>query len=75
MVLQLPNPHDWLTRGAAARILGVDAATVGRMVGDGRLRGYSPDGIRGERPPVIFWRPEVEALHEARRTAREGVQS
>lgn len=64
-----------MTRGAAAVVLEVDPATVGRMLDDGRLRRYAPAHAPTERPSMMLWRPEVVALAEARRTAREGVRT
>jgi hypothetical protein len=72
--LPLPNPEEWLTRGAAAVMLGVDPATVSRMAADGRLRSYSPVSAPEENAPIIMWLPEVAALAEARRIAKEGVR-
>jgi len=64
-----------MTRGAAAIVLGVDPATVGRMLDDGRLRRYEPASAPGERPSMMLWRAEVLALADARRVAREGVRT
>lgn len=73
--LPIPNPDDWLTRNAAAEILGVDPATVTRMVTAGRLTAYCPRGGNGEQRPTLYWLPEVRTLAEARRIAREGVSA
>lgn len=73
--LPLPNPDDWTTRAGAASALGVDPATVGRMVKAGRLSVYLPRGGRGERRPALFWCPEVLALRDARKVAKTGVVS
>lgn len=64
-----------MTRGAAALVLGVDPATVRRMVEDGRLRRYEPVSAPSEEARYMLWAPEVNALAEARRTAREGVKT
>lgn len=64
-----------MTRGAAALVLGVDPATVGRMVDDGRLRRYEPVSAPTEKPALMLWGAEVTALAEARRVAREGVKT
>ena len=72
--LPLPNPEEWLTRGAAAELLGCDPATVSRMIASNRLRSYSPIAAKDETAPILLWRPEVAALAEARRIAREGVR-
>lgn len=72
--LPLPNPEEWVTRGAAAQLLAVDPATVSRMIGDGRLRSYSPVCAPDETAPILLWLPEVAALAEARRIAKEGVR-
>lgn len=72
--LPLPNPDDWLTRAAAAEVLGVDPATVSRMVEKRRLKAYAPATGPGDtRPPAMFWRAEVDQLREARKIAREGI--
>lgn len=71
--LPLPNPEEWCTRAAAAGILGCDPGTVGRMIRANRLRSYSPLHVPDETAPILLWLPEVNALAEARRIAREGV--
>lgn len=68
--LPLPNPGDWTDRTGAARILGVDETTVGRMVRARRLTPYAC-GVN----LTMYWVPGVKALAEARRIAREGVES
>lgn len=68
-MLPIPNPDDWLTRAAAAEILGVDPATVTRMVTAGRLSVYWPRGANHEQRPALYWLPEVKTLAEARRIA------
>ena len=64
--LPIPNPEDWTDRNGAARLLGVDPATVSRMADDGRLKVYPIGTCR------LFWRPQVNALAEARRIAGIG---
>jgi hypothetical protein len=67
--LPIPNPADWMTRAAAAFALGVDPATVSRMVADGILTARRPVGGPAENPPLILWRAEVEELSAARARA------
>jgi hypothetical protein len=67
--LPMPNPADWATRAGAAAHLGVDAATVSRMVVSGRLTAYWPRGGKGEKRTTLFWWPEVVELGKARKVA------
>lgn len=69
--LPIPNPGDWMTRQAAAHVLGVDPRTVDRMVENRRLTDHRPIGAPQERPPLLLWREEVRELVRAR--ARAGL--
>jgi excisionase family DNA binding protein len=64
--LPLPNPTDWLTTKAAAWLLGMSTRSVERMVERGVLRAYRPYGAQKEKVPAMFWRPEVNAVVDAR---------
>lgn len=68
--LPLPNPGDWMTRQAAAYVLGVDPRTVDRMVLDKLLTDYRPVAKPGEQAPLLLWREQVRDLVRAR--ARSG---
>lgn len=62
----IPNPTDWMTIAAVAFLLGVHRRSVTRLVEKGTLKSYRPYGAAGETAPVMFWRPAVEALVDAR---------
>jgi excisionase family DNA binding protein len=64
--LPIPNPEEWADRTVAARLLRVSLKTVGRMADDGRLTPYRIGEC------LMFWRPEVNQLAEARRIAGIG---
>jgi excisionase family DNA binding protein len=74
--LPLPNPGDWCAIAGAARRLKVSRRTVERMVMDGRLTGYWPEGA-AERPAgAMLWKPQVvelaDALNRVRRVVSRG---
>lgn len=71
--LPLPNPSDWMTRSAAAYVLGVDPRTVDRMVANRRLTDHRPVSAPTERGPLLLWREEVRELVRAR--ARAGLSA
>lgn len=64
--LPLPNPGDWVTTEGAAWLLGVSRRTVERMAAAGTLTAYRPGAGPIERPPAMFWLPEVARVKEAR---------
>ncbi len=64
--LPIPNPTDWMTTKAAAFLLGVSPRTVERLAERGTLTAYRPYGVQKEKRPVMFWRPEVNAVVDAR---------
>jgi excisionase family DNA binding protein len=66
--LPIPNPEDWADRTIAARLLRVSVRTVMRMAEDGRLTGH-PIG-----ECLLFWRPQINQLAEARRIAGVGEE-
>jgi len=68
--LPLPNPKDWATIDGVAERLGVSRRTVSRMATDGVLTAYKPHQGRAYRPLVLFWVPEVDELHQARRRVK-----
>jgi hypothetical protein len=68
--LPLPNPGDWLTTAGTAVLLGVHRRQVERFAAAGTLTAYQPAAADTERAPVLFWRPEVEQLRDARRISR-----
>lgn len=58
-----------MTRRAAAKILGVDPATVSRMKADGLLHAFVPACVPGERPQALFSSESVNDLRDARARA------
>lgn len=81
----IPNPTDWMTTKAAAFLLGVSPRTVERLAEKGTLTAYRPYCAIREKVPAMFWRPQVNAVvdarlilaaaetaHPAARTARAG---
>lgn len=63
--LPIPNPHEWVGRTAAMRLLDVlSHVTLSRMVDNGLLTAYRIDG-----GPVLYWRAQVVELAEARKRA------
>lgn len=72
--LPLPNPGDWLTTDGAAHLLGVHRRTLMRMVDIGQLTAYEPGAGFKKTPPLMFWRPAVEALRDARLRAVSPAQ-
>lgn len=66
MTLPPPEPGDWMTAGAAAHLMKVHPATIGRMIGKGVLKAYSPWSAPNEKPPIMLWRAEVLQVHAAR---------
>jgi len=64
--LPLAVAAEWMTRGAAAALLGVHVRTVARMVEDGRLPGYWPEAAEGEESPLLLYKPEVQEFKHAR---------
>jgi len=72
-MLPLPNPEDWCAITGAAKRLGVSTRTVERMVLDGRLRGYWPEGAP-ERPySAMLWKAQVIELADALERVRRVV--
>jgi hypothetical protein len=60
-----------MTCGAAAHALGVDKATVTRMISVGLLTVHRPNGHPdGERVQLLLWAEEVEELRRARARAK-----
>lgn len=72
MVMSIPNPGDWMTRGAAAEILSVSVRTIERYVTDGTLRGFKPLSAEGEKGPVLLWRGDVLELEAAMKRVKRG---
>lgn len=64
--LPIPNPTDWMTTKAAAFLLGVSPRTVERLAEKGVLTAYGPYGAPKEKVPAMFWRPQVNAVVDAR---------
>jgi hypothetical protein len=63
LVRDEPNPEQWVTTAAAAKLLRVHLGTVYRYVNDGYLTRYNPDGaVKARAASPMFWRPEVERL-------------
>lgn len=60
----------WVTRRAAARMLGVDPATVTRMRDAGLLRTLIPGAAPGEKPPALYSSESVRELAAARKRSR-----
>jgi excisionase family DNA binding protein len=60
--LPFPNPGDWTDANGAAAILGVDRATVTRMIQRGTLHAYEI----GSGSVRILWAPDVRELAAAR---------
>jgi excisionase family DNA binding protein len=60
--LPFPNPGDWVSIAGAAEMLGVSGRTVARMVDDGRLRSFLPEGAFDRPANRILWRADVDDL-------------
>jgi|SRR5215207_8573699 len=72
--LPLPNIGDWCAIAGAARRLKCSRRTVERMVADGRLTGYWPEGAPKRAASALLWKPQVLELAEALARVRR-VQS
>jgi excisionase family DNA binding protein len=70
--METPDPYKWITRDGASEVLGVNVRTVSRMIADGRLTAYWPNGGEHERRPILLWYDEVKELRAAR--VRAGMQ-
>jgi excisionase family DNA binding protein len=74
--LPLPNVGDWCAIAGAAARLKVSRRTVERMVLDGRLTGYWPEGAPHRTAAALLWKPQVielaEALAKVRRVVNGG---
>jgi excisionase family DNA binding protein len=72
--LPLPNPGDWCAIAGAAKRLKCSRRTVERMVSDGRLIGYWPEGAPTRAASALLWKPDVielaDALERVRRVSR-----
>lgn len=73
MTLPLPNPSDWISVRGAAALLSASTRTVRRMIDTGVLTGHRPLGAYGERPPLMLWRAEVNAVLDAQLKLRVGT--
>lgn len=71
--LPLPNPGDWCAIAGAARRLKVSRRTVERMVLDGRLTGYWPEGATRRTAAAMLWLPQVVELADALAKVRRVV--
>lgn len=67
--LTLPDVMDWCTIAGAARILGVDRATVTRMLTAKKLTAHHPRRGPGERALILIPFAEVDRLRKAREIA------
>lgn len=56
----------WITKKRAAQLLGVGVRQVERYLIAGILTAYLPEGIAGERPPVLIHAPQAGDLARAR---------
>lgn len=56
----------WLTRGAAARALGVDQSTISRWTQTGIITAHYPRSVPGERAAPLYYGAEVDRLVEAK---------
>lgn len=66
-----PHAGDWLTTRAVAECLNVTRRTVERLVADGTLKAHKPFGARGEKPPRMFWGPDVERIMRDRSRSKD----
>lgn len=57
----------FLTRVAAAEMLGVDPATVSRWTANGIITAYYPRAHDGEKPAPMYYAAQVEQLAAAKR--------
>lgn len=68
--LPLMDVSGLCTRRAAAQRLGVDYMTVVRWIRAGKLTELRPTGAKGERPPVLLAKAQVEEFRKARALVR-----
>ena len=64
---------DWPTKAAAARMVGVERATIGRAVGSGKLLTNDQDGRACRVDPMSLW--EYRACREQRDRAGDDAWS
>lgn len=64
--LPIPNPTEWMTIAAVAFLLGVSRRSVERYAAKGVITAYRPYGGPREKTAVMFWRPEIEQVVNAR---------
>jgi excisionase family DNA binding protein len=64
--LPIPDVRQWMTRRAAAKLLGCSVRTVERMTEAGTLRAYYPHSDGTEVAPMLLFGLEVRLVAEAR---------
>jgi hypothetical protein len=65
--LPIPDVTAWMTRAAAALLIGVSVRTVERMIEQAVLRAYVPHGAPDERVPILLHTAEVKDVADARK--------